>query len=378
MKILMVSMPSLHFFRWTDQLKDSGHEVYWFDITGAGEIVDRIGWVEQIVDWKLKYNFPGRYVIKRHFPKRYQWLQQFNERDTATVFERHLNRIQPDVVHSFVFYMSCVPIFNIMQKFRDIKWIYSAWGNDLYYYQNISFYKKNMLNILPHLDFMFADCKRDLMLAIKLGFSGMPLGNFPGGGGYHVFMYNDYIKDLDTRNIILIKGYEQRFGKCSVVLQAISSVMQSVNNYRVIVFGADKELQNYLKKNAIHKDIEVLGGLTHDEVLKIMGQSLLYIGNSLSDGIPNTLLEAIIMGAFPIQSNPGGATAEIIDNNENGLLIENCENPEEIAQLIIKAISNPELIEKAFQINQGKIKPQLERELIKTKVLEAYQKVFEK
>jgi hypothetical protein len=42
------------------------------------------------------------------------------------------------------------------------------------------------------------------------------------------------------------------------------------------------------------------------------GQSILHIGNSISDGMPNALLEAMGMGAFPIQSNPGKVSEEVI------------------------------------------------------------------
>ena len=91
--------------------------------------------------------------------------------------------------------------------------------------------------------------------------------------------------------------------------------------------------------------------------------------------MPNTLLEAIAQGAFPIQSNPGGASSEVITNDENGFLIEDCNNFEEIADLIMKAISNIYLIEKAYQINQKQVKPQFERMLIRNQILKAYQKV---
>ena len=52
-----------------------------------------------------------------------------------------------------------------------------------------------------------------------------------------------------------------------------------------------------------------------------MSKSFVYIGNSISDGMPNTMLEAMTMGAFPIQSNPGGVTEEIVENEVNGLLL---------------------------------------------------------
>jgi hypothetical protein len=44
-------------------------------------------------------------------------------------------------------------------------------------------------------------------------------------------------------------------------------------------------------------------------------QSVLHIGNSISDGMPNALLEAMGMGAFSIQSNPGKVSEEVKRRN---------------------------------------------------------------
>ena len=53
-----------------------------------------------------------------------------------------------------------------------------------------------------------------------------------------------------------------------------------------------------------------------------MGKSGIHIANSISDGMPNALLEAMGMGAFPIQSNPGKVSEEVITHGKNGFLIE--------------------------------------------------------
>jgi glycosyltransferase involved in cell wall biosynthesis len=90
-----------------------------------------------------------------------------------------------------------------------------------------------------------------------------------------------------------------------------------------------------------------------------MGKSLIYIGNNISDGTPNTLLEALIMGAFPIQSNPGGASMELI-NKDNGLLIENPDSVLEIKALILKALSGEIDFEKAFNYNEELAKSKLD------------------
>jgi glycosyltransferase involved in cell wall biosynthesis len=88
--------------------------------------------------------------------------------------------------------------------------------------------------------------------------------------------------------------------------------------------------------------------------------------------MPNTLLEAIVMGAFPIQSNPGAASAEIINHGENGLLIENPENIEEIIQLLRFAISNHEMIENSIKINTILAKERLEYKINKKKIVAIY------
>ncbi len=53
MKILFVSMPSLHVVRWIENLNMSVQQLYWFDVLGKGKIHTKIS-MEQITDWKKK------------------------------------------------------------------------------------------------------------------------------------------------------------------------------------------------------------------------------------------------------------------------------------------------------------------------------------
>lgn len=381
MKILLVSMNSIHFLRWTEQLKDSGHEVYWFD-TYDGGYSNRLSWVNQFNGWRQKYpNLKGRYFIKNKLPLVYKIIKPLLERNIAKEFEKVLQKINPDVVHSFVLYISCTPIFSVMQKHNNLQWIYSSWGSDLYFYKDIPKYKGDIIKVLPRIDYLFTDCNRDVALAKELGFKGKLLGTFPGGGG---FRFEDSDKFIITptmeRHTILVKGYQGRSGRSITVLKALMDLKKELKNYKVIVFGADNEVVKFAKVKKLEDSLNfsiysIRKFLPHFEIIKLMGESLIYIGNSNSDGMPNTLLEAISMGAFPVQSNPGGATEEVLTNNENGFLINDCENSDEIKSLILQAISSSKLIEKAFIINQMEIKPQFERELIKTKVLSAYNSI---
>lgn len=376
MKILMVSMPSLHFYRWVNQLKDTEHEIYWFDVTGSGVKTASIDWVTQITNWKLRSDFIGRTFVKKHLSQLYKKIQKINERDLASSFEEALENIKPDAVHSFALYVSCSPIKEVMEKYSKLKWIYSSWGSDLFYFQNEPSYLKDIKKVLPRVDYMFSDCKRDARIAEQYGFKGEFLGVFPGGGGYTVSSMKEQSQLLQYRNTIIIKGYQGRSGRAINVLQAIKNLKDQLSNYDIVVFGADSDVIQFLNtyKLVAWKNLRTYERIPHNSILELMGKALIYIGNSASDGMPNTLLEAIIMGAFPIQSNPGGATAEIIEHKKNGLLIDHPESIEEISSLILYAIDDSQMIKKAMAMNM-EISQNVTFEKIRKGVLEAYKKV---
>lgn len=372
MKILIVAMRSLHATRWVSQLKESGHEVFYFDILNGGYIKEW-DWVIQHTNWRYKFgNFKGRYFVKKYFPKMHKLFENNVEKE----FENVLNKVKPDVVHSFVMYISCSPIFKVMRKNNHIKWIYSVWGNDLYFNKNIPKYKKEIDKVLPNIDYLFADCKRDLLLAKELGFKGQILGDFPGGGGYHIDMIEEEIKKIHERKYILIKGYHSEKHRGLQVLKAIELINDLPD---IIIFSADKIVYDYINSSnkLLSKNIKtyrIEDPINHIDFCKMMNRSLIYIGNNLSDGLPNTLLEAICFGAFPIQSNPGGASAEIIADGMNGILINDCEDVAEIKLKIEKTLADKELLLSAFEMNM-KLRQKLEFNFIRDKVLEKYNSI---
>lgn len=375
MRILVVSMNSIHFKRWVSQLENSGHEVFWFDVYDGGYSKE-ISWVKQGNGWRSKFNnFRGRTTLKNLFPRLYKYIF---ERKIAESFENYLELVKPDCVHSFALYVSCVPIEYVMLKHPKIKWVYSSWGSDLFYFRNIKSYLEDIKRILPQIDYLFTDCFRDFSIAKELNFKNTHLGVYPGGGGFDLKGQKQYIQPVLTRNTILLKGYENRSGRANNVLKAFINLESELlrKEIKVVIFGATKELISFYndEKQNINFEVEIFElekQLSHINILKLMGEALIYIGNSNSDGMPNTLLEAICMGAFPIQSNPGSVTEEVVINKKNGLLIDNCEDINEIENTIKTAINNKNMLENAFIYNQ-KLKEKYDFESIKKEVLNKY------
>ncbi|WP_034890242.1 glycosyltransferase [Gillisia sp. Hel_I_29] len=375
MKILMVSMFSNHFFNWTKQLECQGHTIYWLDVYDANIEVEKISFVHHIIGWRNKTDYPGRYTIKKELPKLYDFINKFNQNKLADIFEKKMIEIQPDLVQSFEMFSSCVPILEVMRKYPKTKWVYNIWGNDLFYFKEFPKQKAQIKEVLKRINYLFSDCERDHEIAMELGFNREFLGVFPTGGGYDLDKYEKFLKVASERKTILIKGYEHEFGRCIKVLEAITTMKSELSGYNIVVFGANEKVEVFCKENNLDDwdNLIIYKQRAHSEILKLMGGSLIYVGNSVSDGMPNTLLEAIIMGVFPIQSNPGGATSEMITHGVNGFLINDAEDSSEIKSLIAQALKDPNLLKSGVDYNLENIKPKLERRFIANQVNQKYQ-----
>lgn len=376
MKILMVAIPNHHFFQWVNQLKDSGYEVYWFDASDGGSLVERINWVTQIKGWKLKWDFPLRLTIKQYFPKIYVYLQKYNERDIKAVFDKIIELHRPDIIHCFEMRLAGLPILKVMQKHNSIPLIYSSWGSDLFYYPQLGIHEKAVSNFLERVDYLITDCHRDYKIAVENGYKNAFLGVYPGNGG--IFIDTAKIQDSELRDTITIKGYDDGVGMASRVIEALLLVpLALIQKYNIVVYSADASIVKQLKNTEYFKSLKVRiikrgTFISNSELLAIMGQSALHIGNSISDGMPNALLEAMGMGAFPIQSNPGRVSEEVISHGVNGFLIEDPLDSKEIANCIVSAIENQELRARAQKFNVDFVNQNYNREYLKQEIVQLY------
>jgi glycosyltransferase involved in cell wall biosynthesis len=359
-----------------ENLKGTDHQFYWFDILGSGNLSAKLN-LTQFVNWK-KRKIPyikGEYFLMRKVPFLYSKLQPYLEITANEELDRIIQEVQPDIVHSFEMQSCSYPILGTMKKYRDIKWIYSCWGSDLFYYKNFRRHNVMISQVLQRINYIHTDCFRDYYIAKQLGFSGKHLGVIPGGGGYDMSFFKKYSEPFINRNYIVVKGYHHKFGRALQLIKALHTIKKELNDFKVVIFGAHKIVVDYVAENNLSFLVHPKETISHDEILKFMGKGLIYLGNSVSDGMPNTLLEAMFMGAFPIQSNPGNATAEIIIDGENGFLIEDPYDEKTISRLILKAIENPEILQNAFTINQQLAKERLEYSVNQQKIVALYRQI---
>ena len=374
MKILFVSMPSVHVTRWIENLKDADHELYWFDVLDRGKL-ETLSSVHQFTDWK-KRKLPyikGEYFLKKKIPLFYEKIVPNLEVSVEEAFEKIILEIQPDVVHSFELHYCSFPILKVMKKYIHIKWVYFCWGNDIFRHQVLKSDLEKISSVLKRTNFLITDCKRDFFLAEKYGFKGQFLGVLPGGAGYDLAHIKSSYKELHPRKIILIKGYQNEIGRALFVLKAIKTIIKDLEKFEIYVFSARGEVSNFILSDfELSKKVKILGQLNQLELFHYFGKSFLYIGNNISDGMPNTLIEALLLGAYPLQSNPGNATLELIGNKYFGMTIDNPENPEEIANKIMQIIEQKESLVSLASLNHENALEDYNYDKIKEKICNLY------
>lgn len=353
MKILFVSMPSVHVIRWIENLKDTNHELYWFDILDRGKL-ETLDSVQQFIGWK-KRKIPyikGEYFLSKKLPAVYNRIIPFCETTVNEAFENIILEIQPDVIHSFELHYCSYPILKTMNKYPNLKWIYFCWGNDIFRHQVLKSDLNKIYSVLKRVNFLITDCKRDFYLAEKYGFKNEFLGVLPGGTGYNITDIKSNFMELATRKFILIKGYQNEIGRALFVLRAIKTIIKELENFEIYVFSARGEVANFiLSDSELNKKITILNQLTQLELFSYFGKSFLFIGNNFSDGMPNTLLESLLLGAYPLQSNPGNATKELIGEKYFGLTIDDPENSSEIAKKILQIINDKDNVLNFVNLN---------------------------
>jgi glycosyltransferase involved in cell wall biosynthesis len=109
-------------------------------------------------------------------------------------------------------------------------------------------------------------------------------------------------------------------------------------------------------------------------MLRLYGYARIYLGLSISDAISQSMLEAIVMGAFPIQSCTA-CTDEWIVDGENGLVVPP-EDPQIVAAALRRALTDDALVDGAADHNSRLAADRLDAKFIQPKAVALYERVY--
>jgi glycosyltransferase involved in cell wall biosynthesis len=388
MRILFVTIAgSIHTARWINQLQDCQWDCHVFDP------LDRIpnGNLENVTvhnSWRQQIHTKV-HVARYHRPllrarsfvaNRIPALRKLVDFDGSRRLASLIQRLKPDCIHTQNLQYAGYPLYRARELLGGqlkMPWICSIWGSDIYWFQNHREDEPQIRSAMQTCDYVIADCKRDIDLAYKYGFNGIGFDIFPSGGGFDIQQTQELATthNISARRVIAVKGYQHNFGRAVAALNALSQCANILQNYKIVIYSAHQstvEAAHRLAKSA-RLNIEIQNYASHERMLNLFAQSRVSIGISASDGMPNTLFEAMMMGAFPIQSNTSAAD-EWIEHGVNGFVVPH-DDESQIAAAIRQALMNDSLVNTAAPINRRLVSERASVDVVQPKVIAMYERI---
>ena len=201
----------------------------------------------------------------------------------------------------------------------------------------------------------------------------------PGGGGLDVDKLLPMWKEVPSkrRSILIPKMYESLWSKGMPILEAIQIAWNKIRpcEINILASSQDIKLWYWTLPEDLRKSVRILGSIPKSRVLEIMCKSRVVLAPSLVDGIPNVLFEAMATGAFPIVS-PLETIRTVVNNEENVLFARNL-YPTEIADALIRILTDDQLVDSAAQTNLTLVRKLANRKTIERKVIRYYENLVE-
>ena len=273
------------------------------------------------------------------------------------IFRNLIAEIQPDLVHALR--IPFEGMLSIAMK-PGIPLVVSTWGNDITLHARGSFLMAHLTrNVLDRADGLITDTRRDIQLAYEWGFkSGKPVLSVPGAGGIRL---DDARAVPDVMELpeelpdapVIVNPRGQRPGSLrqDVFFRSIPEVLQEIPQAIFVCpsLKGDNESEHLVDSLGIRSNTKLWPRLTQSQLKRLFQKSQVFVSPSIHDGTPNSLLETMACGCFPVVGDIE-SMREWIQPGLNGLLVD-ATDEHAIANAIVKAINQPALRTSAAQYN---------------------------
>ncbi|GIW50668.1 MAG: hypothetical protein KatS3mg081_0023 [Gemmatimonadales bacterium] len=297
-----------------------------------------------------------------------------------------IEKMQPDIVHAMR-----IPFEGIVaaEALKDVSVpvIISVWGNDFTLFaQRFHLIGALTKRALKRADALHTDCYRDAHIARHWGFSSRKLAIVvPGSGAVRtdVFCLNDTMLVPSRRwdipqgvHVVLnprgFRGYVRNdtfFRSIPLILSARSDVL-----FLGVSMEGHPVAERWIRRLGVEHAVRLLPSVRHNEMAELFRLAHVVVSPSEHDGTPNTLLEAMACGCFPIAGDIE-SIREWITHGVNGLLCDP-NDPQSLAQAVLQALDDTELRQNAREYNLRLITERADYREVMTKAEQFYREVL--
>ena len=350
--VVVCMIDSVHTARWLENFKDQGINFYLFPSTPNRRVHQQIRGLLENSDQNSSRFFLNPFFKWLAIP---MWVADIvlGNRVRGYLVSRMVRIIGATHIHAMELNHAGKISARALKKLASPrpKVISTVWGSDIFWFGRFAKHQGYLAEILKGTDLIISECTRDLELANDLGFNG----EFAKSESLFGFADSEIRKErtrTSERNLILIKGYESFVGRASIAIKAVETLSNELNQFEIHVYSTTWKTRKIIRKYNKNAERRITyykkNSLSSTQMLELFGRARIHIGISLSDGVPASMLESIVTGAFPIQSNTACYEGWLI-NQKSGLLV----SPEfvEVVAALELAIQDDDLVDSAMAVN---------------------------
>lgn len=367
---------------WVAHFVQAGHEVHWastypcridLDLasltivpTAFGAIAGDLGESRQAGKGRL---------LRRILPVQLrtglrQWLGPLTLPRAARRLSEMIGRLRPDLIHAMRIPYEGMLAAQARSARRDgasrPPVLISVWGNDFTLHARANPWMRRLTRqAVRRADALHTDCQRDQRLAEAWGFArGKPALVLPGNGGIHLGLFypaGHPVGGSQDINVINPRGF--RSYVCNeAFFRAIPAVLARFPQARFIcpAMAGEAQAERWVAELGLTAAVSLLPRQAQPQLADLFRRAQVVVSPTTHDGTPNTLLEAMACGCFPVAGDLE-SLREWITPGINGLLV-NPRDAQALAGAIVQALENLVLRASAAVYNQRLVAERAEYE----------------
>ena len=357
---------------WISHFCDSGHEVHLIstypchtDLKLTSLRVVPVGLISQVgnqpqptsseTDNRYSPNLLRRIIPVNMRTAFRQWITPLGIPAAGKQVKQVIDQLNPDLVHAMripfegMIASQAISMAAQISDTKNVPMLVSVWGNDFTLHANSTPSMRQYTNkTLAAASALHTDCQRDIRLAVEWGFNpqkrhivlpgsgGVQLDIFhpaPGPRSQHSHVDSDEIRIINPRGF---RAYVQN----EAFFQAIPAVLEDYPTVHFVCPNMVNEIQaqRWIEQLGIQANVDLLPKVPRETMADLFRSAQIAVSPTTHDGTPNTLLEAMACGCFPIAGDIE-SVREWIHSGDNGLLVD-ATNPAMIAEAIINVLQN--------------------------------------
>lgn len=265
---------------------------------------------------------------------------------------RVLHEIQPDILHAH--YATSFGLLAVLSGFHPL--VVSAWGSDVLVAPEKSLWLRFVVkHVLQTAEALTSDSeymsgrmvqllegKEKILKTVTMGVSQAWFEKLPQVG-------------KNPQQILSLRGHQEIYN-IDVIIKAMKRVISEVPEARLIIAGEGSEtkaLKGLTHSLHLDEQVQFVGQLPHAQVQAYLNESAISVSVPSSDATAVSLLETMACGSFPVVTDLP-ANREWVEDGVNGLIVPS-QNPEALAQALLRSLKGENLRESAIQMNRDKI-----------------------